>query len=118
MEAVMDGERFDNWARALVTRPPTRRALLGALAAGTLGALGSVPGAAACRQAGGSCSRDGQCCSSDCRHNTCRCDDGRKPCAGFCCEADRICASGACVLHCGNGIKDSDETDVDCGGDT
>ena len=45
-------------------------------------------------------------------------DNGNCGGCGVTCGAGETCQSGACVLtdHCLNGVKDADETDVDCGG--
>jgi hypothetical protein len=60
------------------------------------------------------------CVSSGCGAATCgavvdNCGDTIQ-CGG--CNADSVCSSNRCVPHCGNGVKDGDESDVDCGGAT
>lgn len=40
-------------------------------------------------------------------------------CSGdFDCELGYVCGSGLCVSHCGDGIRNRDESDVDCGGNS
>jgi len=80
----------------------------------------------------GSCSGEGEvcvinddCCSGHCAHDYdsgqfC-CDVGECTHDGTCytnstCQGTYICNSGTWQDHCTNGVRDCDETDIDCGG--
>ena len=74
----MDGNRFDDLTRALRAGSGSRRAVLKGLAGTALAALfGRVAAedaaAAVCKQGGGRCRRDGECCSGNCRRRKGRC---------------------------------------------
>ena len=71
----VDGERFDAMTRSLAEGADRRR-LLGGLLGGALALLGPLGRRRAaadrgtCRLAGAACTRDGLCCSGDCRNDT------------------------------------------------
>ena len=128
----MDGQRFDEMTIALGTR---RRAVLGALLAGGLGAvLGRTPaeaGPPACKAPGQVCTKRGDCCATPCKkkrgkkQGRCKaCGGGRAYCNGVCCAAGEDCRGGACTCAgascpggcCGGGtICVSPPTDAQCG---
>jgi hypothetical protein len=101
-EGSMDGQRFDEWARAFAV-PGTRRRLLGGLAAGALGLVGlGRAEAATCRDPGRLCREHANCCSGLCGpkdvtgRRTCHCQtptDCRTP-TGPCHAA--TCTLGVC----------------------
>ena len=75
----MDGERFDALTRALALRP-SRRGVVRAIVAGSLGGLltrlssparSAADGGGRCVDAGWSCDRDGMCCSGRCEDGLC-----------------------------------------------
>jgi hypothetical protein len=103
----MDVRRFDEWTRARVVGPATRRTTLRILAGGVLGSLVSLLGlneAAACRGFRGPCKETSQCCSGlgfRCRRDKCLCGRTKKYCS----------ASGICIPKAGCC------TDANCSGD-
>jgi hypothetical protein len=87
-------------------------------------ATGDVTAQNADELSGGSCAngtRDGTETDVDCGGQCNRCDEGKT------CATDTDCAGGTCATvgsdkicrsqQCSDGVKNGDETDVDCGGD-
>lgn len=65
---------------------------------------------------GGACSLDAACASGACAAGICRIPNGAACSQNPECSSG-FCDSGACrPAHCGNLVKDADETDLDCGG--
>ncbi len=97
----MDGSRFDALARALAVSG-SRRRLIGAVVAGTLGVLGlRATEAAACRPVGSTCREHANCCSKRCgdkdatgRHR-CWCQTAADCPAPDQCH-DATCTEGVC----------------------
>ena len=123
----MDGTRFDAWTKALAGNRP-RRGALRLLAGGALGAALGLPARRAaadhgCRHPGVICSRDGQCCSGDCR-TTCRCTRAGQcpqPAATEPCRKAVCTSTGKCALRnktdgvsCGDGGTCQDGGCVPC----
>ena len=107
----MDGNRFDDLARALAgirTRRGVLRAIGVALGVGVAGAVvldDDSDAAQVCRPGGTICSKNGDCCSNDCnpRDNTgrryCACQAPLAPCGAHgCCKAGEVCVNGSCVI--------------------
>lgn len=124
----MDGERFDQIVRTLGRGLP-RRVAIKAVAGGALAAvltrIGANEAAAACVPAGKRCERGDRCCAgASCKGGKCACDRGLKDCGKVCTECctngdcpSRVCRNGSCrAASCADGVKNADETDVDCGG--
>src|SRR5262245_57502852 len=87
----MDGQRFDEFARALAGGTSRRRLLRGVggligVAAGLAGAgaTSAKPAPKKCKQQGSSCTINGDCCFGTC-------------CNGICCGDGGSCVDGACV---------------------
>src|SRR3712207_850981 len=117
----MDGQRFDDIARAL-TSAASRRRVLRALVAGVFGGAGIVLGgkpaeAAICRNGtrsyGSFCTDSGQCRTGYCfkpgnGNNRCLCRNVREaPCGGECrgcCGEGQACFRGACQTCSPTGI--------------
>ena len=113
----MDDRRFDTLSRTLADRR-TRRTLLTRAAIAIAGGVGAASLAggeahaarATCRNAGGSCTRNAQCCSGVCltgrdvprgRRNRCfACPADTLTCGATCCPAGSACIDGACVTTC------------------
>ena len=93
----MDEQRFDDLSKKLATSVSRRQAvkILGATAAGGLGALFGARGAfahhhAQCRDTGANCRSNAECCSGVCVNFHCACPPGQVLCPG----------SGECVQAC------------------
>lgn len=102
----MDANRFAALSRQIGTAP-NRRAALGVLVAGVVGALvtKSVDEAEAgipivhCKSAGKKCSKNQKCCSGRCNKKVCACGRKGHPCwepleGGGCCS--NKCQDGRC----------------------
>ena len=92
----MDGDRFDEFTRA-ITRDTSRRGFLkkvGAGVAGVLGASAAVEETRAapkkCKYQGSSCKGNAECCSLNC-------------CNRVCCGDGQVCCNGQCVRACPSG---------------
>jgi hypothetical protein len=100
----MDDRRFDEWTRALVVGPATRRTTFRILAGGVLGSLVSLLGlneAAACRGFRDPCKETSQCCSGHgfrCRRGKCLCGRTKKHCSatGNCIPKAGCCTGATC----------------------
>ena len=96
----MDSKRFDEITKELTTSTD-RRTVLKRLAGGALGGLlalrGAEEAAAACKANNKECTRDGQCCSLNCRRGECRCARLQERCksAKGCCQGGdaTVCAT-------------------------
>ncbi len=89
----MDGDRFDEFTRA-ITRDTSRRGFLKKVGAGIAGVLGASAAAAEaqaapkkCKYQGSSCKGNADCCSLNC-------------CNRVCCGDGQVCCNGQCVRSC------------------
>ncbi len=96
--------RFDRFTRA-VAAPSGRRAILKALAGGSLAAAlaalgGDAADARTCTPLGRRCRRrEDTCCGEGrCKNRRCRCRRGETPCGrGQCCGRESVCRKDRCV---------------------
>ncbi len=121
----MDGQRFDLIGKWLATRE-NRRTTLRGLAAGAvaigLGRLTLEEAAAKCKNDGGKCKKDKECCSKKCKGNKCRCKTLRETCtgtsstAGNTCCGDLYCTTNACgeTNRCCKVLNEECKSDCDC----
>ncbi len=112
----MDGQRFDELAKAFAGGI-TRRRTLKVLASGVAGVIAVTrrgdAEAALCRTAGQICRKPGDCCSNFCGPNdrTGRrkcdiCPNNGLVCGQTCCYGDVTCLNGACCSNpCGEGSE-------------
>lgn len=99
----MDGQRFDELTRALVSGT-SRRRVVGGLVGAAVGALGLRRSRGVAAQGCGdyldACFNGGECCSGVCdipagrRRGKCTCPE---PCNGVCCGPDQSCSNDQCV---------------------
>ena len=92
----MDGDRFDQFTRA-ITRDTSRRGFLKKLGAGIAGILGASAaveetqaGPKKCKYQGSNCKGNADCCSLTC-------------CNRVCCGDGQVCCNGQCVRACPSG---------------
>ncbi len=117
----MESERFDRLSRLLAGRP-SRRRLLGALAAGAVGVLPAAPegearrrskhqGSRSCRPVERACQSHRDCCAgATCQGRVCACPTGRGRCGNGCIA---VTPEGNCAA--GNAC-DPEETRDTCSG--
>src|SRR5262245_10750404 len=125
----MDGRRFDDFSKAMVT---SRRGALKTILGGLLASFGIVEhdeaDAQGCKRANRRCSSDAECCSGTCDPTTgrCGCGPGTELCRNDCVDVSSyqtdvrncggcnnrcrstshgsaICANGECGLECDAG---------------
>lgn len=107
----MDPNTFDEFTKAIATKTSRRNALKGiaTVAVGSvLGLFGSGEAFAKkkkCTPNGGSCSKNGTCCSSFCNNGTCApkpkgCPTGQVHCGSVCCPSGQNCVNGKCAGPC------------------
>jgi len=133
------GAGLDALARDLATGTISRRTALKRFGGLTLGAM--LPGALFADSAFAKCPESrrcaGTCCPNHahCVHGKCKCRKGFTKCGSHCrnldtdprncgscghkCPAGESCRNGHCKpapASCTDGVKNGDETDVDCGG--
>ena len=119
----MDGHRFDligEWLATRENRRTTLRVLTASALAIVLGRLTLEEAAAKCKNDGGKCKKNQECCSKKCKGKKCRCKTVRETCTGTfssntCCGTLK-CATNGCgeTNRCCKVLEESCSSDCDC----